>query len=113
MGVPVIGCGCAVCRSQDPRNQRLRASIMVRAGALSLLVDAGPDLRTQALREGLRELDAVVRERTEYELAFRKSYLGGNIRYDLGPEEKQGIAKFIALLRQHQTGQVYAPRFVG
>ena len=60
VGVPVIGCGCAVCRSQDPRNQRLRASILLRAGALSLLVDAGPDLRTQALREGLRELDAVL-----------------------------------------------------
>lgn len=75
-----------------------------------------PELRRRlrvAKELGLRELDAVVRERTEYELAFRKSYLGGNIRYDLGPEEKLGIAKFIALLRQHQTGQVYAPRFVG
>jgi phosphoribosyl 1,2-cyclic phosphate phosphodiesterase len=60
VGVPVIGCGCAVCRSQDPRNQRLRASVLVRAGAVALLVDSGPDLRMQALREGLRELDAVL-----------------------------------------------------
>ena len=60
MGVPVIGCGCAVCTSADPRNNRLRASALVRAGECAVLVDSGPDLRAQALREGLREIDAVV-----------------------------------------------------
>jgi phosphoribosyl 1,2-cyclic phosphate phosphodiesterase len=60
VGVPVIGCKCPVCTSPDPRNQRLRASALVRMGGVALLVDAGPDLRTQALREGLREIDAVL-----------------------------------------------------
>ncbi len=60
VGVPVIGCGCAVCRSDDPKNRRLRSSVLLRMGELSLLVDSGPDLRQQALREGLRELDGVL-----------------------------------------------------
>lgn len=60
VGVPVIGCRCQVCLSADPRNQRLRASALVRAGEVAVLVDSGPDLRAQALREGLRAIDAVV-----------------------------------------------------
>ena len=60
MGVPVIGCDCAVCTSDNPLNQRLRSSVVVRAGEKTLLVDSGPDLRIQALREGLREIDAVI-----------------------------------------------------
>lgn len=60
MGVPVIGCDCAVCKSVDPRNQRSRSSVVVRAGDFTVLVDSGPDLRMQALREGLREIDAVI-----------------------------------------------------
>ena len=60
MGVPVIGCDCAVCTSQDTRNKRFRSSVVVRAGGKTLLVDSGPDLRMQALRENLREIDAVI-----------------------------------------------------
>jgi phosphoribosyl 1,2-cyclic phosphate phosphodiesterase len=60
VGVPVIGCGCVVCTSEDPRNKRFRASVLVRGDGKTLLVDTGPDLRMQALREGLREIDAVV-----------------------------------------------------
>jgi phosphoribosyl 1,2-cyclic phosphate phosphodiesterase len=60
VGVPVIGCDCEVCRSEDLRNKRFRSSVVVRAGEVTLLVDSGPDLRMQALREGLREIDAVI-----------------------------------------------------
>ena len=60
VGVPVIGCDCAVCRSSDPRNKRTRSSIHVHAGEIDVLVDSGPDLREQALRENLRRLDAVL-----------------------------------------------------
>jgi phosphoribosyl 1,2-cyclic phosphate phosphodiesterase len=60
IGVPVIGCDCPVCLSDDPRNKRLRSSIQVRAGDTALVVDTGPDFRQQCLREGIRRLDAVL-----------------------------------------------------
>ncbi|MEI6180612.1 MAG: MBL fold metallo-hydrolase, partial [Chloroflexales bacterium] len=60
MGVPVIGCGCAVCTSTDPRNHRTRTSALLQTGAETILIDAGPDFRTQALTAGLHRLDAVL-----------------------------------------------------
>jgi phosphoribosyl 1,2-cyclic phosphate phosphodiesterase len=60
VGVPVIGCQCAVCISTDPRDRRLRSSIVLRAGDAVVLVDSGPDLRQQALREDLTRVDAVL-----------------------------------------------------
>ncbi len=59
-GIPMIGCGCAVCRSDDPHNKRLRPSVFVEAGDTHLLIDATPDFRTQALRAGIRAVDAVL-----------------------------------------------------
>lgn len=55
----MIGCDCATCQSSDPRDHRLRPSIFIEADGLSLLVDAGPDLRAQALRHRLRRVDAI------------------------------------------------------
>lgn len=60
LGTPVIGCDCSVCKSPDPRNHRLRASILVETAHQRLLVDVGPDFRAQALRENIRALDAVL-----------------------------------------------------
>jgi phosphoribosyl 1,2-cyclic phosphate phosphodiesterase len=60
VGVPVIGCDCPVCRSDDSRNRRTRASLHVACGEHSLLIDSGPDLREQALREKLTRVDAVL-----------------------------------------------------
>lgn len=65
-GVPFVGCTCEVCLSRDTRNKRLRASILVEsqpsdgAEPFRILVDTGPDLRTQLLREGISRLDAVL-----------------------------------------------------
>lgn len=60
-GVPMIGCDCAVCRSSDPRDKRLRPSLLVEtADGLSILIDAGPDLRTQALAFDITRVDAVL-----------------------------------------------------
>ncbi len=59
-GVPAIGCLEPTCLSDDPRNKRLRPSILVENGAANLLVDSGPDLRQQALQHGIRRMDAIV-----------------------------------------------------
>lgn len=56
----MIGCDCATCRSDDPRDQRSRPSVYLQsADGVALLVDAGPDLRAQALRQRLRRLDGI------------------------------------------------------
>lgn len=60
VGVPVIGCNCPVCKSADPRNNRTRSSILVSCGDTAVLVDSGPDLREQALREGITMIGAVL-----------------------------------------------------
>lgn len=59
-GVPMIGCGCKVCSSTDPRDKRLRASVYVEHEGLRILVDAGPDFRQQMLREGISGVDAIL-----------------------------------------------------
>ena len=59
-GVPVIACTCATCRSADPRDSRLRPSVFIETADASVLVDAGPDLRIQALRAGVARVDAVL-----------------------------------------------------
>ena len=56
----MIGCDCEVCHSTDPRDQRLRSSIYVETPECAWVVDTGTDFRTQALRENIRRLDAVV-----------------------------------------------------
>lgn len=60
-GVPMIGCECATCRSDDPRDQRLRPSVFIETSdGLKVLVDAGPDLRAQALAHRIARVDAVI-----------------------------------------------------
>src|SRR5438552_2027331 len=65
MGVPTIGCDCAVCRSPDPRDRRTRPSVMIsyrdpHDNARHVLIDTTPDFREQAIRENIRQLDAVL-----------------------------------------------------
>jgi phosphoribosyl 1,2-cyclic phosphate phosphodiesterase len=59
-GTPVIACECATCTSPDPRDHRTRASALVEVGGRSFLIDTGPELRLQAVREGIRRVDAVL-----------------------------------------------------
>ncbi len=59
-GVPVIGCECRVCVSTDPKDVRTRCSALVEADGVSVLIDAGPDFRAQALREKIKQIDAVL-----------------------------------------------------
>lgn len=60
MGVPTIGCECAVCHSPDPHDRRTRPSVLVQYDDHSVLIDTTPDFREQAIREGIRALDAVI-----------------------------------------------------
>jgi len=59
-GVPVIGCSCAVCRSLDYRDKRLRSSIHIEIAGQSFVIDTGPDFRQQMLREHVKRVDAVI-----------------------------------------------------
>ncbi len=59
-GIPVIGCLCGVCKSEDPRDKRLRTAIHIQTDSISLAVDTTPDFRAQCLREGIDRLDAVI-----------------------------------------------------
>ena len=60
MGVPTLGCDCAVCTSSDPHNRRTRPSIRLAFNGSVVLIDTGPDFHAQALREGIRHVDAVL-----------------------------------------------------
>jgi len=59
-GVPMPGCECAVCLSDDPRNKRLRPSALITRGERNILIDAGPDFRQQALRARIPSIDAIL-----------------------------------------------------
>lgn len=59
MGVPTLGCECRVCTSADPRDKRLRPSAAVMWGNHCVVIDTGPDFRTQALNNGIDHVDAV------------------------------------------------------
>ncbi len=59
-GIPMIGCKCNVCTSDDPKDKRLRSSAYIEYKGLKLLIDAGPDFRQQMLREDISYLDAIL-----------------------------------------------------
>ncbi len=59
-GVPTIGCRCEVCRSADPRDNRLRTSAMVEGDGFRFIIDAGPDFRQQMLRADVCHIDAIL-----------------------------------------------------
>ena len=59
-GVPVIACRCEVCTSDDPKDNRLRSSVMIQVDGKTLVIDTGPDFRYQMLREKVDKIDAVL-----------------------------------------------------
>ncbi len=59
-GVPVIGCDCEVCQSEDQKDNRLRSSIHIFANEKSFIIDTGPDFRQQVLREHILDLDFIL-----------------------------------------------------
>lgn len=66
-GVPVIGCTCDVCRSPSPYNKRLRSSALLTVGNHIILIDAGPDLREQALKFNISRIDGLILTHSHYD----------------------------------------------
>lgn len=59
-GVPMVACDCDVCQSTDPKDNRLRSSVLIESPATTIVIDTGPDFRYQLLRQKVKKLDAVV-----------------------------------------------------
>ena len=59
-GIPMIGCSCPVCTSENPKDNRLRTSALVEVDGFRILIDCGPDFRQQMLREKITDIDAVI-----------------------------------------------------
>lgn len=59
-GIPVIGCDCKVCQSDNPKDKRLRVSALVQVGEVNIVIDCGPDFRQQMLREKVVNVDAII-----------------------------------------------------
>jgi phosphoribosyl 1,2-cyclic phosphate phosphodiesterase len=102
MGVPTLGCRCAVCTSPDPRNRRTRPSIAIvwedDGAERTVVIDTGPDFREQALREDLRHVDAVF-----YTHAHADHILGLDDLRPLSFAHKPG---FMPLYADRETAEV-------
>ncbi len=66
-GVPVIGCQCKVCQSNDPKDKRLRCSALVETDTTRLLIDCGPDFRQQILKQPFRKIDGILITHSHYD----------------------------------------------
>lgn len=66
-GVPELGCSCEVCTSSDARDVRLRSSVLLDIGNVSILIDCGPDFRAQMLRQPFKPIDAVLLTHKHYD----------------------------------------------
>ena len=66
-GIPEIGCDCHVCSSEDPHDKRTRSSILVKTMGMQILIDASPDFRYQALKNGINHIDALLLTHVHYD----------------------------------------------
>ncbi len=97
-GVPVFGCDCAVCTSEDPRNQRLRPSVLLAFPLGNLLIDTTPEMRLQLLRAKVRKVDAIAYTHNHADHLFGlddarlfPKYLGGRCRSTARTETEASI----------------------
>lgn len=118
VGVPLIGCTCPVCQSTDPKDNRLRSSLYVTLGERALLIDAGPDLRTQCLRWHVPRVDAVAITHLHADHVFgfddvrRFNTLQANqvIACYAGPETIEGMRRIFPYISNKPDGQgLYRP----
>lgn len=66
-GVPLIGCDCEVCRSNNPHDKRLRSSVLISEKGTDVLIDCGPDFRQQALMYNIKKLDSILLTHEHYD----------------------------------------------
>src|SRR5216110_1178627 len=123
MGVPTIGCDCAVCHSTDPRDRRTRPSVLIEYAGHSVLIDTTPDFREQAIRENIRSLDAVLYThpdaaefiRDMFRYIFDADYkFGGLPQVELRPINGSLDlfgAKFQPIVLIHGDAEIYGFRF--
>jgi phosphoribosyl 1,2-cyclic phosphate phosphodiesterase len=100
VGVPMIGCGCEVCTSSDPHNQRTRCSVILGLPQGNLLIDTSPDLREQLLREKIGVAHSVLftHEHADHifgldDLRIMQFYLGGPVPLYCEPKVESRIRK--------------------
>jgi len=86
-GVPVIACQCPTCQSSDPKDQRLRASVLIELPYLTFAIDAGPDFRQQMLRAKVQKLDAIFYPNQAF-FAFIAAFI----------DQKEGVAVELELI---------------
>ena len=95
----MIGCDCEICHSPDPRDQRLRSSIYIQTPECSFVVDTGTDFRTQALRQNVRTVDAVIftHSHTDHIMGFddlrRFAYQRGSMPVYASPETMRDLER--------------------
>jgi phosphoribosyl 1,2-cyclic phosphate phosphodiesterase len=99
-GVPVLACDCAVCRSPDPRDRRLRPSVLLEWDGASVLIDTSTDLREQGLRVGLSRLDAVLLTHAHADHVFGLDEIRQFNWRQRGPVPLFGSAGSIAALKR-------------
>jgi phosphoribosyl 1,2-cyclic phosphate phosphodiesterase len=104
MGVPTLGCDCAVCHSSDPHDRRTRPSIMLEYDGKVVLIDTTPDFYTQAVRENITRVDAVLYTHTHADhilgiddlRPFSYRHKPGSCRFTRGPMRRRFCAGCLA-----------------
>lgn len=103
VGVPMLGCDCAVCTSDHPRNQRFRSSVLLKLPAGNLLIDTTPEMRLQLLREKIRLVHAILYTHYHVDHVFGlddarifPKYLGGSLPIYCTEDVEEVIRKAFA-----------------
>lgn len=116
-GVPVPGCDCPVCTSDDPRNSRTRCSVLIRFGGKNILIDTSTDLRQQALREKIGRIDAVLYTHTHADhihgiddLRAFNLLAGGQIPIFASAEALEVIHRVFSYIFDGEAEPGYRPR---
>src|SRR5271170_2373259 len=117
VGVPTVGCHCAVCTSDDPRDNRLRPSIYIQYGGHGVLIDTTPDLRQQALRESIERIDAILFTHSHADHIMGLDdvrpfnfHQGGSIPMYGSPETIENIRSFFRYIFDSRKAESSVPR---